>query len=459
MFRKCITVLLALSLILSVAGGQPSRADSGRGNARVVAYTSEIFSDPPEGLQYDKLTHVIYAFLIPGADGTLIGVDKPERLKAHVAAAHAHGVKAMIAVGGWSYQNVPLAGNFERMASDVKTRKLFVRNTVQFLKDYDLDGLDLDWEYPLSSGPYEALVRELKQALSAEGMELSAALNGAWSETGAPAVSALVTDSCLEAFDFINIMAYDADPTGPGHSPYWFADSSLRYWTARGVPPEKLVLGVPFYGAPGWIQYRHIVAADAQSPWRDSAMMTVGNLGNKQVYYNGIATIEGKTRLALRHGGGVMIFDVNEDTADETSLLSAIDRMVQTYGADRQQLAGSVHLTVQGRPLRFAAEGSTGLPRVDGQGRVLVPLRACLEAIGATVAYDAESRSVSAEKGGTVLKLEIDSPALWVNGELRTMDTVARLIDGRTYLPVRAVYEAFGLKVDWHERSRTVVVE
>ncbi len=449
-----VTLICMMTALWAPAAGHGASAPF-----RVVAYSSELFKDPVEALPFDRLTHVIYAFLIPGTDGSLIGIEEPEKLRALVKAAHAHQVKVMVAVGGWSYQNVPLAGNFEQLASDVRTRKLFVRNVLRFLEEYQLDGLDLDWEYPTRSGPYEALVRELRQALSAEGLEFSAALNGAWSETGAPAVSALVTAECLQAFDFINIMAYDADPAGPGHSPVWFADASLRYWAALGVPREKLVLGVPFYGAPGWVQYRHIVAADPSSPWRDSSTLVVGSWGEKQVYYNGIATLEQKTRLALLQGGGVMIFDINEDTADDTSLLSAIDRMVRQYGPDREALARSVHVAVSGRPLRFAADGSEGMPRVDGQGRVLVPLRRCLEAIGAEVSYDAASRSVRATRNGTALELVIDSPTLWTDGVPKILDTAPRLLEGRTYVPVRAVYEAFGLQVTWHDRSRTVVVQ
>lgn len=99
------------------------------------------------------------------------------------------------------------------------------------------------------------------------------------------------------------------------------------------------------------------------------------------------------------------------------------------------------------------------MPRVDGQGRVLVPLRRCLEAIGAEVSYDAASRSVRATRNGTDLELVIDSPTLWTDGVPKILDTAPRLLEGRTYVPVRAVYEAFGLQVTWHDRSRTVVVQ
>lgn len=456
--KKIITIFAALAVLWTAA--LPIYAESlDTPSFRVVGYCSEMFKDPVDAIQYDKLTNVIYAFLIPRADGSLIGIEKPEKLKALVAAAHAKGVKVSIAVGGWSYKDVPLQGNFEKMASDPKTRKLFVKNTVRFLKDNRLDGLDIDWEFPLETGPYEALVCELKEALNAEGMLLSAALNGAWSETGAPITSSFVTEKALACFDFINIMAYDADPTGPGHSPLWFADTSIRYWTLRGVPREKIIIGVPFYGAPGWVQYRSLIADNPENAYRDRAEITVGSWGRIPVYYNGIATIQEKTRLALLKAGGVMIFDINEDTFDNTSLISAIDDTVKAYGGKPSHLEASASVVVSGKPLLFSRNSAEGVPYVDAQNRVMVPLRKCLEHIGATVRYDEKTRQISAAANGVELSCTVGQPELAVNGTAVKMDTAASVKEGRTYVPVRFIYEAFGKTVAWHDNSRTVIVE
>lgn len=456
--KKFLALSMVLCLLLSGSlpvFSQQSSPDS----FKVIGYCSEIFSDPVENIQYDKLTHVIYAFLIPGDDGSLIGIEKPEKLKALVTAAHAEGVKVSIAVGGWSYRNVPLQGNFVKMAGNVISRKEFVRNTVQFLKDYDLDGLDLDWEFPTASGPYEALVRDLRLALNAENMLLSAALNGAWSATGAPLVSSFVTDECLTNFDFINIMAYDADPTGPGHSPVWFADTSIQYWASRGVPREKIILGVPFYGAPGWVQYRDLVKDNAVNANLDRAEIVVGNWGKTPVYYNGIATIQEKTRLALLQAGGVMIFDINEDTMDRTSLISAIDEVVKNGEDDSSNSEQEAKLIISGIPLVFQSDSGEGMPYIDDQNRFMVPLRKCLEAIGATVGYDADSQVITASGNGISLTCRIGQRELTVNGTSVQMDITAQIREGRTYVPVRFIYEAFGKTVVWDDTQRSVNVQ
>lgn len=63
-----------------------------------------MFDDPLENLQTDKLTHVIYAFLIPQKDGSLIELEKPEKLRDIVVKSRNDGAKVFIAVGGWSYE-------------------------------------------------------------------------------------------------------------------------------------------------------------------------------------------------------------------------------------------------------------------------------------------------------------------------------------------------------------------
>jgi chitinase len=121
----------------------------------------------------------------------------------------------------------------------------------------------------------------------------------------------------FEIVDFMNIMAYDGD--GQNHSPYEYALQALDYWEGRGLPKEKMVLGVPFYGRPSEATYRELVANDPQAAQSDSSSYLGG-----MVYYNGIPTIQAKTNLALQRGSGIMIWELSQDTTDDTSLLNAI---------------------------------------------------------------------------------------------------------------------------------------
>ncbi|MEL7659101.1 MAG: glycoside hydrolase family 18 protein, partial [Bacillota bacterium] len=232
---RLIVFLLTLNLSLTAGFASASGDEKEEKQFKVVGYYSgDLFNEPVEKLQTDKLTHVIYAFLIPKEDGSLVPLKKPEQLKELVTQAHHDGAMVFIALGGWSYENKPLVTVFETIASSKEKRALLIKNVCAMMKEYDLDGLELDWEHPnaASINDYERLVLELKAALDSDGKELTAALNGAWSTTAGPEVSKLMTDACLDSFSFINVMAYDMN--NQDHSPLWFAETSINYWLTRG---------------------------------------------------------------------------------------------------------------------------------------------------------------------------------------------------------------------------------
>ena len=90
--------------------------------------------------------------------------------------------------------------------------------------------------------------------------------------------------------------------------------------------------------------------------------------------------------------------------------------------------------------------------------RTLVPLRAIFEALGADVEWDEDTRTVTAEKDGTVLSLAIDSYVMTVGERMVELDSPAVIIDDRTLVPARAVSESFGADVEWDEDTRTVII-
>jgi GH18 family chitinase len=89
------------------------------------------------------LTHINYAFLLPDANGTFVAPEHMDQLLAVITAAHAHGVKVLISVGGWGWDEA-----FEAFAAQPPARAHFVRTLLEFVETYDLDGVDMDWEYP-----------------------------------------------------------------------------------------------------------------------------------------------------------------------------------------------------------------------------------------------------------------------------------------------------------------------
>lgn len=90
--------------------------------------------------------------------------------------------------------------------------------------------------------------------------------------------------------------------------------------------------------------------------------------------------------------------------------------------------------------------------------RTMVPVRAIFEAFGASVEWDEPTRTVISTKDGKTISLTIDSSSMLVNGEAVALDSPACIVNGRTLVPVRAISEAFKATVDWDNSTQTVII-
>lgn len=90
--------------------------------------------------------------------------------------------------------------------------------------------------------------------------------------------------------------------------------------------------------------------------------------------------------------------------------------------------------------------------------RTMVPLRAIFEALGASVDWDDSTRTVTSSKDGITISLTVDSITMYVNGNAVTLDSPACIVDGRTLVPVRAISEAYNTDVEWDGNTRTVTI-
>lgn len=327
-WRCALLGLLLLSLLLYSGGpAAASGAGAAEGGFKVVAYYPSWRPDSQMSkLQYDVVTHVNYAFAIPTADGTLRPLENPDGAQALIRQAHANGAKVLLAVGGWSNQDALLEPVFAAATATAEKCARLADAIVDMCGQYGFDGVDLDWEYPRTSGTYrqyEQLLQALSLRLRPQGKLLTAAVIGGVTAGGyAYSGASAFTDAALACVDWINVMAYDGDE-GSGHSTYEFAAACGRYWReTRGLPAEKVVLGIPFYARPGSVTYSAILNADP-SAWERDTIWYQG----KQIWYNGAATVAAKTAYALDNLGGVMIWEVTQDSAGrEHSLLSVIGK-------------------------------------------------------------------------------------------------------------------------------------
>ncbi len=115
-----------------------------------------------------------------------------------------------------------------------------------------------------------------------------------------------------------------------------------------------------------------------------------------------------------------------------------------------------VTVTVDGNTLQFPLQDPIII-----DGRALVPMRTIFEALGADVQWIDENgvQSIVASTDSTTINMTIDSDKFYVNGEEKTLDVPAQLINDKTLVPIRAVSESLGCSADWDEETRTVIIK
>jgi GH18 family chitinase len=302
MIKTILKPILSLAMLLMATGIS--------NGFNIVGYMPT-WSGSVSNIRYDKFTHINFSFILPTNTGDLSSLSSgnSNKLNTLCSLGHANNVKILIAIGGYNNGN---DSGFKNLADDSTGRANFSVNVMNFVNTYNLDGVDIDWEFPdpgVEADNYALMMKQLSDTLHHYGKILTAAVvsRGTLGEG--------IKTEVFDYVDFFNLMAYDA---GAPHSSYGEASSSLIYWKDRGVPANKCILGVPFYGkdATQIYSYSAIVQSDPQAPYKD-------NSGT--INYNGLQTIKNKTQLAKLNGGGIMIWEITQDTNnDATSLLTAI---------------------------------------------------------------------------------------------------------------------------------------
>ncbi|WP_193213183.1 glycosyl hydrolase family 18 protein [Luteolibacter marinus] len=316
---------MRIPLLLLLLALQPLLA-----RPRVVAYVPNWINlgEFAKTIDYPKLTHINLAFENPADDSGQLSFNS--RNQAVIEAARAAGVKVLVSIGGGSASgNEELKARYFRLLTP-EQRPGFVAKLAGYLDEHRFDGIDIDIEGPSINGDYGPFIADLAAALKPKGKLLTAALSQGYGGSRVP-------DDALRHLDFLNIMAYDAtgswDPDRHGqHSSLEFAKKAVAYWTGRGVPKDRAVLGVPFYGygfgeafRPGGYAYADILALHPEGERLDEV--------GKTIWHNSIPTIRAKAELVREEGlGGVMIWSLNQDVKGDKSLLTVIHAAVATEG-------------------------------------------------------------------------------------------------------------------------------
>lgn len=411
-YRDAIYLMLGALVLAACAAPATKSAlhpasgqDLARAGQRVVAYYPGWTSkgrEPYEVAQIpaERLTHLNYAFanvseeagqimlgypdldtdrLYPGDSGKRLAFHGHFNQLLKLKEKHPH-LKTLISVGGWTW-----SGDFSAAAETEEKRQRFAGSCAAFAARYGFDGVDVDWEYPASDGMepgdprdtrnFTLLLAQMRVALDEQGARdgtdylLTIAAPG-----GVAKAQVMELAEIHKHLDFINVMCYDFAgswspatnfnaPLYPTTSPLQPQDdlslsanahAAMQAYLERGVPADKLVLGVPF-GGKSWkgvppdndglyqphdggarfgTRYKELVAADfhgleprwhdeAQVPWLYDAEQGI------MACYEDPRSMRAKGAYVREHElGGVMFWQITSDDAESTLLRALTEGLV-----------------------------------------------------------------------------------------------------------------------------------
>jgi chitinase len=366
-------------------------------------------SMPASNIDFTALTHIIHFSLVPNSDGTLNSSDNSITTANSadiVSRAHAAGKAVLICVGGAGSESV-----FQG-ATSIANLPVFINSLTNFMAARGYDGVDIDWEpLPASDAQqYTNLVNGLRAALNAFSQhKLLTVAAGAYPPYGDPATAEYIMFAALQnQLDQINIMTYDLSGPYEGwvtwfNSPiydggYRFpstgglvpsVDGAVNNFIANGVNPNKLGIGIAFYGyvwtggsgtstggvtqpRQSWTtaptvstpNYSSIMTGYYQSNlyhWDNSAQAAYLSITNSNpandmfISYDDQRTCQSKVSYARnRDLGGVMIWELAQDhqSGQPDPLLQSLKQALATPGLTAIQFTNqNVNLSFASLPL------------------------------------------------------------------------------------------------------------
>lgn len=265
--------VVGLSLLLLCADSMATHAQQSETKAKpvVIGYVGGY-----KGLvnankvSAEKLTHINYAFVDVKSNRAFLSNEKTDTINfrtLNLLKKINPALKILISIGGWSWSE-----NFSDAVLTDTARKAFAASAVEIIRKHQLDGVDIDWEYPGRPGEEGNVYRpEDKQNFTLMFRDIRLALDTLEQQTGkekllttavggfAAFLETSEMGKAQQYLDYVNLMTYDLYSSKiAGHHTNLFAsetnkangsaDDAVKAYIAAGVPAHKLVMGIAFYG-------------------------------------------------------------------------------------------------------------------------------------------------------------------------------------------------------------------
>ncbi|MBK5208236.1 MAG: glycoside hydrolase family 18 protein [Flavobacteriaceae bacterium] len=270
--KKLLFLLIIISIFGCNSNNKASTNEVSQEGYKIIAYVNEWQDNWGENFEKaTQITHINYAFANIKNGRVIEGLySDSETLKKLNALKKVNPhLKILISVGGWSW-----SGNFSDAVLTKNSRQVFANSAIDFMLKHEIDGVNLDWEYPGLIGAGNVNRPEDKENFTAilkllrKKLDSLSAQNNKYLLTIATGASQNYLDhtnmkEAQKYVDFINIMTYDfhtGSEAKTGHHANFFSSKyddneesisakiAVQQYIAAGIPANKIVLGVPFYG-------------------------------------------------------------------------------------------------------------------------------------------------------------------------------------------------------------------
>lgn len=308
---KSVFAFVAFLFFLPLQAAPALSADK-EGKFRVSVY-ADVKTTLPQSIPFERIDGLVLAFINPVDDCRGFSVTEfpwVQEVVSRARAQEANGRKITVAFaigGGGAVDTNKL---LEAIASRAECREQFAGQVAEILTKNDLDGVDIDWEFPQTSslGNYTLFIKALREAIGTKLLSIAI-----YDNSGKEDASGRLTSDVFPFVDYYMVMAY----LGP-------RNDAIRGWINPpwNLPKSKLRLGLAFFGNPdgggpgvAYDQFLGSVPPAQVSPCGDRVGIYT---------FNGLRTTRELTRFAMTEElGGITAWELGQDRTDSISLLNA----------------------------------------------------------------------------------------------------------------------------------------